>query len=107
MTAVAQTLSAAADNGWTNNTFLKALAHLGSSIACLFHQEIRSISVETSSLAAMYMGISIFNPSIVMIDSGSGSSAGRESVNHFTRSKASVVNFDWRSRCFICCELCN
>ena len=73
-------LSAAADDSWTNNTFIKALAHLGSSIACLFHQAIRSISVETSSMAARYIGISIFSPSIVSCELRNGN-ALRQSIS--------------------------
>ena len=37
--------------------------------------------------------------------SGDGASGG--CANRFTRFKASVVKFDWKSRCFICSDPCS
>ena len=40
-----------------------------------------------------------------------GGSTGSNSVggtaSHFTRSHASVPNFDWKSRCFLCGDVCS
>ena len=47
--------------GLTYSTSLKALAHLGSSKAWLFHQATSLTSVEVPLLAAMYVGISDFS----------------------------------------------
>ncbi len=49
-------ISAAAEEGWTSNISLKALAQLGRSTSCDFHHAIGSVWMNTSSAAAKYVG---------------------------------------------------
>ena len=57
---IENTLSDAAEDGWTSNTSLHALAQLGRSVSCELHHSIMSVSLDTSSAAAKYLGSSEF-----------------------------------------------
>ena len=67
--------SAAADEGWTSNTSLKALVQCSKDKPheCDFHHAIGSVWLDTSSATAKYyVGSSDFRPSISDVESKKG-----------------------------------
>lgn len=92
----------------------KLLAHesdiISGTVVFRYHRQCRSTYVSQHHIRR---AIKTVDNSDVVLDDGGNSSSGNGDgasggcANRFTRSKASVVKFDWKSRCFICSDPCS